>query len=168
MISIFIGTRIEAFKILEKYSLVQHIITKKNSYVDKYIDKTKHNIKYVNLKNKNKIFKFIKDSNVDLILSSGFPYIIPGKYLKKKIKIINSHPSLLPKYKGLSPIKEALMNNEPEIGVTVHYMNDKVDDGKIIAVKKLNIKRFKNIDTIYKKIFSITEPQAIKKALESI
>ena len=49
MKSIFIGTRIEAFKILEKYSLVQHIITKKNSYVDKYIDKTKHNIKYVSV-----------------------------------------------------------------------------------------------------------------------
>ena len=60
------------------------------------------------------------------------------------------------------------MNNESEIGVTVHYMNDKVDDGEIIAVKKLNVKRFKNIKEIYKKIFSITEPQAIKKALERL
>ena len=168
MKSIFIGTRIEAFKILEKHSLVQHVITKKNSYIDKYIDKSKYNLKYVNLKNKRKIFRFIKESNVELILSSGFPYIIPGIYLKKKIKIINSHPSLLPKYKGLSPIKEAIMNNESEIGVTVHYMNDKVDDGEIIAVKKLNIKRFKNIKEIYKKIFSITETLAIKKALERL
>ena len=82
MKSIFIGTRIEAFKILEKYSLVQYVITKKNSYIDKYIDKSKHNLKYVNLKNKHKIFRFIKESNVELILSSGFPYIIPGIYLK--------------------------------------------------------------------------------------
>lgn len=168
MKSIFIGTRIEAFKILEKYSLVQYVITKKNSYVDKYIDRSKYNLKYVNLKNKHKIFRFLKESRVDLILSSGFPYIIPSIFLKKKIKIINSHPSLLPKYKGYSPIKKALMNNESEIGVSVHYMNDKVDDGKIIAVKKLNVKRFKNIKEIYKKIFSITEPQAIKKALERL
>ena len=168
MKSIFIGTRIEAFKILEKNSLVQSIVTTKKSYVDRYVDKSKYKLKYVNSKNKQRIFKFIKGSNVDLILSSGFPYIIPGEYLNKNIKIINSHPSLLPKYKGFSPIKEAIMNNETEIGVTVHYMNDKVDDGERIAVKKLNIKKLKNIDIIYRKIFSYIEPQIIKKALKRI
>lgn len=168
MKALFIGTRLEAFKILEKNSLIQSIITTKKSYVDKYVDKSKYRFIYVNLENKKKIFEFIKVSNVDLILSSGFPYIIPGEYLNKNIKIINSHPSLLPKYKGFSPIKEAIMNNETEIGVTVHYMNDKVDDGEIIAVKKLNIKKFKNIDLIYQKIFSYIEPQAIKKALKKI
>ena len=112
MKSIFIGTRIEAFKISEKNSLVQSIVTTKKSYVDRYVDKSKYKLKYVNSKNKQRIFKFIKGSNVDLILSSGFPYIIPGEYLDKNIKIINSHPSLLPKYKGFSPIKEAIINNE--------------------------------------------------------
>ena len=168
MKALFIGTRFEAFKILEKNSLIESIVTTKKSYVDKYVDKSKYKFRYVNLENKKKIFEFIKISNVDLILSSGFPYIIPGEYLNKKIKIINSHPSLLPKYKGFSPIKEAIMNNETEIGVTVHYMNDKVDDGEIIAVKKLNIKKLKNIDIIYQKIFSYIEPQTIKKALKRI
>ena len=55
--------------------------------------------------------------------------------------MINSHPSLLPKYKGLRPIREALKNNERELGVTVHYMNENLDDGKIIIKKKFLLKK---------------------------
>ena len=168
MKAIFIGTRIEAFKVLEQYSNIQSVITTQKSFVDKYIDKSKYKIKYVNSKNKKKIFKFIRDAKVNLILSSGFPYIIPKEFLNKKIKIINSHPSLLPKYKGYSSIKEAIFNGETQIGVTVHYINEKVDDGEIICVKKLTIKHYKNIDMVYKKIFSTIEPHAIKIALEKI
>ena len=143
MKSIFIGTRYEAFKVLEHYSKIQSVVTVKKSFVDKFIDKKIYKTKYVNLINKKKIFQFIKNSNVDLILSSGFPFIIPKEFLNKKIKIINSHPSLLPKYKGYSPIKDAILNNEKQIGVTVHYMNDKVDDGEIISVKKYQSKIIK-------------------------
>ena len=168
MRSIFIGTRIEAFRAMEKCTSVKSVFTEKNSYVDRLINKSKYKLFYVNNRNKEKIFKFLKNSDVDLILSSGFPFIIPSKYLNKKIKMINSHPSLLPKYKGFSPIKEALKNKENKIGVTVHYINSKVDEGKIIAVKKLYIGETINIKIIYKKIFSITEPQTIQAALNKI
>ena len=168
MRSIFIGTRIEAFRVLEKCTLVKSLVTKKNSYVDRLINKNKYKLFYINNSNKEKIFKFLKNSDVDLILSCGFPFIIPSKYLNKKIKMINSHPSLLPKYKGFSPLREALKNKENKIGVTVHYINSKVDEGKIIVVKKLYIGETVNIKIIYKKIFSITEPQAIQAALNKI
>ena len=97
MKSIFIGTRIESFSIFKKYNSVQKVITTKNSYIDRYINKRKYKVIYVNSKNKFEIFKYIYNSENNLILSCGFPFVIPSQYLNKKKKIINSHPSLLPK-----------------------------------------------------------------------
>lgn len=168
MKSIFIGTRLEALKVLILFSKVELIITKKNSFVDKYTDKTKFRIIYINSKNKVNHFRKISNGDQKLILSAGFPYLIPKKYLKKNKIIINSHPSLLPKYKGLKSVRDAIKKNEKTIGVTVHHVNDKIDDGKIIYKKKLYIGKNKNINSIYKKLFSIVEPLAIKSALNKL
>ena len=56
-----------------------------------------------------------------------------------KGKILNIHPSLLPKYKGLSTHKKVLLNNEKYSGCTVHYVNSRLDSGKIILQKKLKL-----------------------------
>ena len=62
-------------------------------------------------------------------------------------KIINIHPSLLPKYKGLNTHRRVLTNNEKYSGCTVHYVNSRLDSGKIILQKKVKV--FKN-DTVKK------------------
>ena len=68
--------------------------------------------------------------------------ILSGSFIKKfKGKIINIHPSLLPKYKGLDTHKRALKNKEKFSGCTVHYVTPKLDSGKIILQKKVKIKK---------------------------
>jgi phosphoribosylglycinamide formyltransferase-1 len=63
--------------------------------------------------------------------------ILTANFIKKfKGKIINIHPSLLPKYKGLNTHQRVLDNNENYSGCTVHYVNSKLDAGKIISSKK--------------------------------
>ena len=114
------------------------------------------------------IFNFIKNTDANLIFSSGFPYKIPKKFIDYKKIFINSHPSLLPKYKGLTPVRDALKNNETEIGISVHYMTENLDEGKIIKQRKLIIKKEQSIDKIYKILFSIIEPQTIKSAINQI
>tara|TARA_B100000035_G_C20843869_1_gene484271 strand:+ start:270 stop:647 length:378 start_codon:yes stop_codon:yes gene_type:complete len=124
MKSVFIGTRLEALKELVLKTKVIKVITKKGSFVDKFADKNKLSISYINKKNKFKIFNYIKVLDVNLVFSAGFPYKIPKKFFDLKKIYINSHPSLLPKYKGLRPVRDALKNNEKEIGITVHFMSE--------------------------------------------
>ena len=168
MRSIFLGTRFEAFISLSNLSDVKLVITKKKSFVDKYINKQRFRVIYFNRKNKNQIFRIIKNCKYKLIFSSGFPFKIPKSILNKNKIFINSHPSLLPKYKGLNAIRDAIEKKEKTIGCTVHYINERLDDGNIIYKKKLRLDDIKNLDTIYKKIFKIIEPQTITFALKKI
>ena len=168
MKSVFLGTRLEALKELSVKTKVIRVITKKHSFIDKYANKNKFKISYVNKKNKMKIFNFIKNTKAKLIFSSGFPYKIPKKYFDLKKIFLNSHPSLLPKYKGLRPVRDALKNNEKEVGISVHFMNESLDEGKVIKQKKLILKKNQNIESIYKILFSIVEPQTIKSAINQL
>jgi phosphoribosylglycinamide formyltransferase-1 len=80
------------------------------------------------------------------------------KILNKKFisrfnkKIINIHPSLLPKYKGLNTFKRVLINKEKLTGCTVHYVNTKLDSGKIILKKKIIIEQNDNEETLKAKV----------------
>jgi len=102
--------------------------------------------KIIDYKNKNiaekKIFLELKKHNVNFICLAGFMRILSKNFLKNfKGKIINIHPSLLPKYKGLNTHKRAIENNEKFSGCTVHYVTPKLDSGKIILQKKVIIKK---------------------------
>lgn len=96
----------------------------------------KNNIKVLQ-PNKLKDQKFtnqIKDFNPDLIIVAAYGKIIPKKILDiPKFKCINIHASLLPKYRGASPIQTAILNDEKETGITLILMNEKMDEGAIIA-----------------------------------
>ena len=84
-----------------------------------------------------KALKILKLNNIKLICLAGFMKILSKNFIKKfKYKILNIHPSLLPKYKGLSTHKRAIENNEKYSGCTVHYVTSKLDSGKIIIPKK--------------------------------
>lgn len=95
----------------------------------------------LNLKDKNNIL-LIESLSPDLIVVGSFNQIIPMDIISiPKLGVINVHPSLLPKYRGATPTVWALLNNEEETGVTVHFIDDeKVDSGRIISQAKLKIK----------------------------
>ena len=130
-------------------------------------------IKYSNIKIAEKnIFLELKKNKIDLICLAGFMKILSKDFIKHYYgKIINIHPSLLPKYKGLNTHQRAIKNKEKYSGCSVHYVNEKLDSGKIILQKKVRI--FKN-DTekkLAKRIIKqehLLFPKALKKVLSSL
>ncbi len=118
------------------------------NYAKKYLIK----MKIYNFTNKKKaeflILKDLKKNRIDLICLAGFMKILSPDFIKKfKGKILNIHPSLLPKYKGLNTHARAIKNKDKYSGCTVHLVNARLDSGKIILQKKIKI--FKK-DTVYK------------------
>lgn len=85
----------------------------------------------IQLSNKSIIIKELSDSKSDIIICSGYKKII-SEDLIHNMRIINIHPSLLPKYRGYHGVVWALLNNESEIGITIHEVNKYIDDGPII------------------------------------
>ena len=84
--------------------------------------------------------KLMKKYNIDMICLAGFMKIVSGNFIKKFANpILNIHPSLLPKYKGLNTHQRTIDNKEKYSGFTVHLVNKKLDSGKIIFQKKLKI-----------------------------
>ena len=71
-----------------------------------------------------------------------------------KGNILNIHPSLLPKYKGLNTHKKAIKNKDKYSGCTVHFVNSKLDSGKIINQKKVRIKKFDTPKSLAKRILT--------------
>ena len=140
-----------------------------------YAKKTNINnivIKYSNRKSfEDRLFKLLKRNNVDLICLAGFMKILSGKFIKKLNKtILNIHPSLLPKYKGLNTHNRAIQNKDKYSGATVHIVNDKLDSGKIILQKKVKILKSDNKKSLEKKVLKIEHkiyPKAIIKLLAS-
>ena len=119
----------------------------------------KFNIKknVINFKKKKlaeiKILKLLNETKINFICLAGFMKILSKSFIKKfKGKIVNIHPSLLPKYKGLNTHKKVLENKEKFTGCTVHYVNSKLDSGKIILQRKVKIKKRDSIKTLSAKV----------------
>ena len=121
------------------------------------------------IKTDNKILKILKKKNIKLICLAGFMKILSKNFIKHfDGKIINIHPSLLPKYKGLNTHFRAIKNREKFAGCTVHYVNSKLDSGKIILQRKVKISRKDDLTSLAKKVLKIEHliyPAAIKKIL---
>ena len=119
------------------------ISNKQNAYGIKYAKKNKIKIQIVDFSKKseiNHLLKILKFNNIKLICLAGFLKILSKDFIKSfKGKIINIHPSLLPKYKGLNTHERVLENKEKFTGCSVHFVNEKLDDGKIILQKKIKI-----------------------------
>ena len=115
----------------------------------------------------NKILNYINKKNIKFICLAGFMKILSKNFIRKfKGKIVNIHPSLLPKYKGLNTHKRALKNKEKFAGCTVHYVTIKLDSGKIILQKKIKIKKKDTVNSLKKKVLKKEHqlyPSAIRK-----
>jgi len=108
---------------------------------------------FKNTLSEKKIINELKKNNIDLICLAGFMKILSKSFIKNfKGKILNIHPSLLPKYKGLNSHEKAIKNKDKYSGCTVHYVNSKLDSGKIINQKKIRITKFDTPDTLAKKV----------------
>ena len=96
-----------------------------------------------------KILKSLKKYGIEFICLAGYMKIISDKIVNKfENKIINIHPSLLPKFKGLNTFEKALKNKEKKAGCTVHYVNNKMDDGHIILKKKFYLDKKDSVKTL--------------------
>ena len=116
---------------------------------------------------KKKILKILKFEKINLICLAGFMKVLSKSFIKKfKGKILNIHPSLLPKYKGLNTHKRVLLNKEKFTGCTVHFVSPKLDSGKIIMQKKIKIKKDDTPKKLAKRVLSEEHklyPKAISK-----
>ena len=149
-----------------KYSAKGLIIAKKFGIKIKIIN-------YKNIKHaeKNILNELIKDK-IKIVSLAGFMKILSSNFIKKfGGKIINIHPSLLPKYKGLNTHQRVLENNEKYSGCTIHYVNSKLDAGKIILQKKVKILKNDTIYKLHKKVLKqehLLYPKALNKIISSL
>tara|TARA_B100001175_G_scaffold115243_1_gene97779 strand:- start:422 stop:1009 length:588 start_codon:yes stop_codon:yes gene_type:complete len=178
-VSVFISGRGTNLKSLidfskKKNSPIKIVLIICNNKIAKGINYAKKNkIKFliVNYKNKNKaenkILVNLKKSKINLICLAGFMKILSKKIINSyKNKILNIHPSLLPKYKGLNTHKRVIKNNEKFTGCTVHLVNPKLDAGKIILQKKIKVYKKDNEYSLSKRVLKIENsiyPKAIRK-----
>ena len=115
-----------------------------------------------------KILNELKKNEINFICLAGFMKVLSKNFIKNfQGKILNIHPSLLPKYKGLNTHERAIKNREKFSGCTVHYVNSKVDSGKIILQKKVKIFKGETPKTLRNKIL-IQEHKLFPKAITKI
>ena len=114
-----------------------------------------------------KILTLLSKEKIRLICLAGFMKILSKSFIKKfDGKIINIHPSLLPKYKGLNTHEKVIINKDKFSGCTVHYVTSELDSGKRIMQKKIRVTKKDNKNSLAKKILKQEHklyPAAIKK-----
>ena len=97
----------------------------------------------------NKLLIKLKSHKIDLILLAGYMKILSKRFIRSFRKtIINIHPSLLPKFKGLNTFEKVLQKREKKTGCTVHFVTEKLDDGKIILKKFFYIEKKDDVTSI--------------------
>ena len=183
IISVFISGRGTNLKSIINFSKTKKspikinlvISNNKNAKGINYAKKNKIKYLIVDYKNKKKAEKKIvtslKKNNINLICLAGFMKILSKKIVNiYKNRILNIHPSLLPKYKGLNTHKRVLERKEKFTGCTVHLVNSKLDSGKIILQKKIRVSKKDNEKSLSKKVLKIENsiyPKAIEKYINS-
>jgi len=134
---------------------------KKNSIPYLIVNTKKRNYEHI-------ILKEIKNNKISIICLAGYMKIISKKFINiLKKKIINIHPSLLPKYKGLNTFERVLKKNEKKTGCTVHFVNEKLDSGKLIIQKSFYIGKSDNLKTLKQKT-QVLEHKAYSEAIIKI
>ena len=182
--SVFISGTGTNLKNLIKFSLLRNspisisFVVSNNINAKGLIFAKKYKIKTKVFDYKNKfraeslILKYLKKNKIKLICLAGFMKILSKTFIKKfKGKIINIHPSLLPKYKGLNTHYRVIKNKEKFSGCTVHFVNSSLDAGKIILQKKVKISKRDNPISLAKKILKqehILYPKAIFKIFSNL
>ena len=151
-------------KILDKFS---YFINR--HYTVKSVLK-KNNINFFEIHydiNKEEYLKKIKQLEVDIIISSNSLIFKKELLSIPKICVINRHSALLPSYGGLLPVFQSFIHGEKFTGVSIHYMNNKIDDGEVIVRESIKINKGDTLDSLYKRCFAISS-KLILNALDII
>ena len=164
---------------LKKKSKFKISLVVSNKYNAKglvYANRYKIKKKIINYKNielaEKEILMNLNKNKIKLICLAGFMKILSKIFIKKfDGKIVNIHPSLLPKYKGLNTHIRAINNKEKFSGCTVHYVNSNLDSGKIIIQKQVKIKKNDTAKSLAKRVLKeehILYPKALIKVLSNL
>ena len=137
----------------------------------RYSNQYKIKKKILNFKNnkiaEKRLLNLFKQNKIKFICLAGFMKILSSKFIKQfNGKIINIHPSLLPRYKGLNTHSRAIQNKDKFTGCSVHYVTEKLDSGKIIIQKKIKILKKDTPKSLAKKVLKQEHklyPKAILK-----
>jgi len=158
------GSNFEAlakhFEKLHDYKIEILIYDKKDAFVIERSKKFNIESKYIDYSfgkdsAEDQIIEILKDKNINIVFLAGFMRILSKKIIEIGIPIINIHPSLLPKYKGINSIERAYNSDDERIGVTIHYVNEGVDEGEIIAQESIRLDKSKSLDEIESEIHKI-------------
>lgn len=171
---------IKYFKDHDKISVELVLTNNPNAYV---IERAKNNNVKCIIFNKydlyysDNVLNILKENNIDFIVLAGFLWLIPESIIKNyPQKIINIHPALLPKYGGkgmygMNVHKAVIENKEKESGITIHYVNEKYDEGDIIFQKKVEVSSSDTPETLANKIHELEYqyyPVIIENLINSI
>jgi len=118
----------------------------------------------------------VKDLQPDLIVVVAYGFILPQEILDiPKYGVINVHASLLPKYRGASPIQAAILNGDKETGVTIMLIDDEVDHGPVLSEKTITITSSDNFESLHDKLAQLgadllkdTLPKYISGEIEAV
>ena len=150
---------------------------RKNAYILERAEN--HNVSAVFVSHKDKsretfddeMTTVLKNHNVDLVLLIGFMRILSTKFCQEwRDKLLNVHPSLLPKYAGgmdTNVHEEVIKNGETETGCTIHFVTDEVDGGPILVQKKCNVDPNDTVETLKTKVQKL-EGEAFIEAIKLI
>lgn len=113
--------------------------------------------------NNDEIIDIIKKYDAPVAILASFGKIIPNRIINAfPCGIINIHPSLLPKYRGTTPIETALLNNDPETGTSIMRLAEKMDAGPILAQKRLAIAPDDTKQSLYEKLAKISADELLR------
>lgn len=166
------------FSLLKKSPIKINLIVSSNikakglEYAKLYkIKKKTYNFKNTSFSEK-VLLKDLEVNKINLICLAGFMIILSKNFIKKfNGKILNIHPSLLPKYKGLNTHERVIKNKDKFSGCTVHYVNSQLDAGKIIMQKKVKVSKKETPQSLKEKVLRQEHqiyPKAISKVLTSL
>ena len=114
-----------------------------------------------------KTLKDLKSNDIKLICLAGFMKILSGDFIRRfRGRILNIHPSLLPKYKGLKTHERVIKNKEKYSGCTVHLVNSKLDSGKVVLQERVKLSKKETPSSLQKRILKYEHklyPRAINK-----
>ena len=163
------------FSLQKKSPILIKLIVSNNKNAKGLIFSKKYKIekkifKFLNKRNDEKIIiRYLKKKNIKLICLAGFMKILSKNFIQNfKGIILNIHPSLLPKYKGLNTHFRAIQNREKFSGCTVHIVTSKLDSGKIILQKKIKIYKKDTPVSLAKRVLvqeHLLYPKAITKLI---
>ena len=129
------------------------------------------NISYIISKDDEEILEKLRDKNIDLIVLAGYLPKVTKKIIDK-YRIINIHPSLLPKYggkgsHGMNVHKAVFENKEKISGVSIHFVNENLDDGDIILQRKVDISKCESAEEIAKRVLEV-EHKSLKEVIKQL